>query len=198
MEQERFAILQLPVVCGISDMVNGKGRGFRVNLRCHAASQHGTGECGGLKRGVPVYVSNTRTTLLECLKEVHNQVLRVHGPKCIAASKALQAERMAQESSQAPSPDAFRTMMNLSQAQQCLENATAQLNSIKQRADTVNQEALHLEKAGDVAAKAVHAAEQEVQALQAQLHPKRARLEADVEEEDEIDNVGDWTLPVLS
>ena len=45
-----------------------------------------------------------------------------------------------------------------------------------------------------MAAKAVHAAEQEVQELQAQLHPKRARIEADGEEEDEIENVGDWTL----
>jgi len=188
--------LQLSVVSGITDAVNGKRQGFRVNLRCHSASQHGTGECGGLKQGVPVYLSSTRTTLLECLKEVHNQVLREHGPKCIAASKVFQAERMAQENSQAPSQDALSTMIHLSQAQQCLKNATAELNSIKQRADTVNKEALRLEKAVDVAAKTVHASQKEVRELQAQLHPKRARIEADVEEEDEIDNVGDWTLPV--
>ena len=30
--------------------------------------------------------------------------------------------------------------------------------------------------------------------LQAQLNPKRARIDADVLEEDEIENVGDWTL----
>jgi len=57
MEQERRDILELPVVSGISDMVNGKGFGFRVNLRCHTARHHGTCKCGGLKRGVPVYVS---------------------------------------------------------------------------------------------------------------------------------------------
>ena len=33
MEQERRDILELPVVSGISDMVNGKGCGFCVNLR---------------------------------------------------------------------------------------------------------------------------------------------------------------------
>ena len=194
-EQERCAILQLPVVSGISDAVHGKRCGFRVNLRCHTAQEHGDCECGGLKQGVPVLVSSTRTTLLECLQEVHNQVLRQHGPKCIAASKAFQAERMAQENSQAPSQDALRTMMHLSQAQQCLKNATAELNSIKQCADKVNKEALHLEKIVDVAVKVVHVAEKEMQELQAQLNPKRARIEADVEEEDGIENVGDWTLP---
>jgi len=135
MEQERRDILELPVVSGISDMVNGKGRGFRVNLRCHTARQHGTCESGGLKLGVPEYVSSTRTLLLECLQDVHNQVLRQHSLNCIVASKALQAERMAQENSPAASQDALCTMMHLSQAQQCLTKATAELNNIRQRAD---------------------------------------------------------------
>ena len=34
-EQERHNILEFPFVTGISDMVNGKGCGFGVNLRCH-------------------------------------------------------------------------------------------------------------------------------------------------------------------
>ena len=102
---------------------------------------------------------------------------------------------MAQENSPAASQDALRTMMHLSQDQQCLTKATAELNNIKQRADKVNKEALELEKAVDVTAKTVHAAEKEVQELQAQLNSKRARIEADVEKEDEIENVGDRTLP---
>ena len=72
---------------------------------------------------------------------------------------------MAQENSPAASQDALRMMMHLSQAQQCLTNATAELNNIKQRADKVNTEAMHLEKAVDLAAKVVHAAEKEVQEL---------------------------------
>jgi len=104
----------------------GIGCGFRVNQRCHAARQHGRCECGGLKQGVPVYVSSTRTTLLECLQEVHNQVLRQHGRQCVAASKALQAERITQANSPAASRDALRTMMHLSQAQECLTKARVQ------------------------------------------------------------------------
>ena len=114
------------------------------------------------------HLQHTRTTLLECLQEVHNQVLRQHGLQCVAASKALQAERMAQANSPAASQDALRTMMYLSQAQQCLTKATAELNNIKQ----VHKEALELEKAVDVAATTVHASEKEVQELQAQLNPK--------------------------
>jgi len=107
------------------------------------------------------------------LQEVHNQVLRQHSPQCVAASKALQAERMTHANSLAASQDALRTMMHLSQAQQCLTKMTAELNNIKHRADKVNKEALELEKAVDVAAKTVHAAEKEVQELQAQLNPTR-------------------------
>jgi len=125
------------------------------------------------------------------LQEVHNQVLRQHGPQCVAASKALQAERVVQANSPAASQDALRTMMYLSQAQQCLTKATAELNNIKQRADKVHKEALELEKAVNVAAKTVYAVEKEVQELQAQLNPTRARIEADAE----VEKVGDWTLP---
>jgi len=60
---------------------------------------------------------------------------------------------MAQVSLPAASQDTLRTMMYLSQAQQCLTKATAQLNDIKQRADKVHKEALEVEKAVDVAAK---------------------------------------------
>ena len=42
-----------------------------------------------------------------------------------------------------------------------------------------------------MAAKTVHATDKEVQELQAQLNPKRANIEADVEGEDEIENDGD-------
>ena len=82
-------------------------------------------------------------------------------------------------------------MIHLSQAQECLTKATAELKNIKQRAGKV----LELEKAVDVAAKMVLAAEKEVQELQAQLNLKRAHIETDIQEEDEIQNVGDWTLP---
>jgi len=50
-----------------------------------------------------------------------------------------------QANSPAASQDALRTMMHLSQAQECLTEATAELKNIKQRADKVNKEALELE-----------------------------------------------------
>ena len=103
MEQERLAILEHPVVRSISDVDCSRGArpAFRVSLWCQTAQQNGHGErdCGGLRQGVPVCVSSTRTTLLECLHEIHNQVLRQHGPNCIAACKALAAQRMSQDDS---------------------------------------------------------------------------------------------------
>jgi len=74
---------------------------------------------------------------------------------------------MAQANSLAASQDDLHTMMYLSWAQQCLTKATAELNNIKQLADKIRKEALELEKAINVVAKTVHAAEKEVQELQA-------------------------------
>jgi len=59
MQQERRAILELPVVSGISHAAHGKRCGFRVNLKGHTAQEHGNCECGGLKQGVSVLVSST-------------------------------------------------------------------------------------------------------------------------------------------
>ena len=77
--------------------------------------------------------------------------------------------------------------MDLNKAKKPLDKAVAELNTMKERADKVNKQALELQKL-------VEGAEKEVILLQAQLHPKRARIDADAEEEDEIENVGDWTL----
>ena len=72
MQEERLAILEHPVVSGISDVLLSRGQrpGFRVSLRCQTAQQNGHGECdcGGLRQGVPVCVSSKRTTLLLCLQ----------------------------------------------------------------------------------------------------------------------------------
>ena len=191
MQEERLAILEHPVVSGISDVLlsGGQRHGFRVSLRCQTAQQNGHGvcDCGGLRQGVPVRVSKTRATLLACLQDLHNQVLRQHGPNCIAACKALAAQRMSQDDSSAGAPDAFRLMMDLNKAKKTLDKAVAELKTMKERADKVNKQALELQKL-------VEGAEKEVILLQAQLHPKRARIDADAEEEDEIENVGDWTL----
>ena len=150
MEQERLAILEHPVVRSISDVDRSKGGrpGFRVSLWCQSARQNGHGECdcGGLRQGVPVCVSTTRTTLLACLQDLHKQVLLGHGSKCITACKALEAQRMAQDASSAGAPDAFRTMMDLSRATKSLQKATLEWKNVKERADKINKEALELQE----------------------------------------------------
>ena len=175
MEQERLAILEHPVVSGIADVYdsNGARPGYRVRLRCHTARNYGDLacgdlECGGLGQGVPVRVSQTRITLLECLQEMHNQVLRQHGAKCIAACKALAAQR---NDSSAGAPDAFRLMMDLNKAKKSLDEAVSELKSMKERADKVNKESLKLQKLVEGAEKTRHEAEKEVILLQAQLNP---------------------------
>ena len=201
MEQERLAILEHPVVSGIADVYdsNGARPGYRVRLRCHTAQNYGDLacgdlECGGLGQGVPVRISQKRTTLLECLQDLHKQVLDQHGPNCNAACKALAAQRKSQNDSSAGAPDALSTMMELKKAQQSLDKAVAELKTIKERADKVNKDALKLQKLVEGAEKTRHEAEKAVILLQAQLNRKRARIDADAEEEHEIENVGDWTL----
>jgi hypothetical protein len=121
------------------------------------------------------------------LQDLHKQVLLGHGSKCITACKALEAQRMAQDASSAGAPDALRTMMDLSQATKSLQKATLEWKNVKERADKINKEALELQEL-------VEKAQEEVQRLKAQLQPKRERIEAQEEEEDDIENVNDWTL----
>ena len=66
--------------------------------------------------------------------------------------------------------------------------------TIKERADEVNKEAPELQKLVEGAEKTRHEAEKQVILLQAQLNRKRARIDADAEKEDEIENVGEWTV----
>ena len=52
MQEERLAILEHPVVSGISDVLLSRGQrpGFRVSLRCQTAQQNGHGVCDVMKR----------------------------------------------------------------------------------------------------------------------------------------------------
>jgi predicted nucleic acid-binding Zn-ribbon protein len=94
---------------------------------------------------------------------------------------------MAQDASLAGAPDVLHTMMDLSQATKSLQKATLEWKNVKERADKINKEALELQEL-------VEKAQEEVQRLKAQLQPKRERIEAQEEEEDDIENVNDWTL----
>ena len=66
MQEERLAILEHPVVSGISDVLlsRGHGPGFRVSLRCQTAQQNGHGvcDCGGLRQGLPCLQNTSHIT----------------------------------------------------------------------------------------------------------------------------------------
>ena len=156
--------------------------GFAVTLRCRAFKDPGA--CGKKCEG-PVRLNlTTRTTLLDCLTELRRKLQEEHG-SCISVVNE-HAEIM-QDNAPAASQDALRTMMHLSEARKCLQKATLEWKNVKERADKINKEALQLQKL-------VEQAEQEVQKLQARLHAKRARTEAQEEEEQDDIEVGDWTL----
>jgi hypothetical protein len=120
------------------------------------------------------------------LKELRRKLQEEHGSRCIKAVN--DHAEITKDNAPAASQDALRTMMDLSEARKCLQKATLEWKNVKERADKINKEALELQKL-------VEQAEQEVQTLQAQLHAKRARTEAQEEEEQDDIEVGDWTLP---
>ena len=75
------AIEALPVVSLLSLLT--KKSGFCVTLKCYKS-------CGD-KRCGPVCISKTRTTLLACLQQLHQQIMDHHGEECVAAAEAADA-----------------------------------------------------------------------------------------------------------
>ena len=71
------AIEALPVVTVLSPLAaSSKNKpGFRVGLRCFLCQEYGS--CGQQEAG-PVRITNTCTTLLACLQELHKQIVDGH------------------------------------------------------------------------------------------------------------------------
>jgi len=142
------SIEALPVVIILAPLAaSSKNKpGYRVGLRCFSCQEYGS--CGQQQVG-PVRITNTRTTLLACLQELHKQIVDGHGARCIDA--ALAAEKSATSSS--------------STADACLAGAASNVMDLMMlfsntKACTVvaNKVALEAEQAKD-------ALEREVQAL---------------------------------
>jgi len=153
------AIEALPVVTVLSPLaVSSKNKPwFRVGLRCFSCQENAS--CGQQQAG-PVRITNTRTTLLACLQELHKQMVDGHGACCVDAARA--ADRSATSSS--------------STADACLSGAASnvmdlmmQLSNVKARAMVANKVALEAKQAKD-------ALETEVQAWERAM--KRPRTEA--------------------
>ena len=182
---DEMRVIESMVIVGVLKYTaaGGSPAGFGVTLRCKSARDHGA--CG--KKGVgPVRLNSTsRPTLLDCLKELRQKLEEEHGSRCLKAVN--EHAEITKDNAPAASQNALRTLVDLSHARQCLEKATKEWKNVKERADKINKEALELQKL-------VEQAEAEVQMLQAQLHPKRARTEAQEEEEQDDIEVGDWTL----
>ena len=151
------AVEALPVVSLLSLLTIRSQSGFRVTLKCYDS-------CGE-KRCGPVCISKTRTTLLACLQQLHQQIMDHHGEECVAAAEAADAvssnaaeggaSALAGATSNVMDSNVMDLMMRLSNTKARAVAANQELNMLKQRADKVNKEALHLEKAVDVAAKTV-------------------------------------------
>ena len=80
------AIEALPVVTILSPLAassKNKPR-FRVGFRCFSCQEYGS--CEQQQAG-PVRITNTRTTLLACLQELHKQIVDGHGACCVDASR---------------------------------------------------------------------------------------------------------------
>ena len=113
-----------------------------------------------MKRCGPVCISKTRTTLLACLQQLHQQSMDHHGEKCVAAAQATDAV-----SSNAAKGGASA----LTGASSNVMDLTMRLSNTKARAVAANKVALEAEQAND-------ALEREVEVLVQAM--KRPRTEA--------------------
>jgi len=153
------AIEALPVVTVLSPLAaSSKNKpGYRVGLRCFSCQEYGS--CGQQQAG-PVRITNTRTTLLACLQELHKQIVDDHGARCVDATPA--ADESATSSS--------------STADACLAGAASNVMDLMMRFSNTKARAVAANKVALEAEQAKDALEREVQALERVM--KRPRTEA--------------------
>ena len=138
--------------------------GYRANLRC------------GCKQVGPVRMSSTRPTLQDCLRELGRLIQQDHGPTCVAAAQKLQAaEKDAADASTKRSHDEGAASLNANQVLML----HSRLKIIQARAAQANKAALEAEKARDE----LH---NQIQQIEEQLQPKRARTDDDAGDAHEI------------
>ena len=147
--------------------------GYRANLRC------------GCKQVGPVRMSSTRPTLQDCLRELGRLIQQDHGPTCVAAAQKLQAaEKDAADASTKRPPDEGAASINANEVLML----HSRLKIIQARAAQANKTALEAEKARDE----LH---NQIQQIEEQLQPKRARTDDDAGDAHEIlAEVDNWDL----
>ena len=138
--------------------------GVYANLRCCAASSYGG--CGAKLVG-PIRKSSERPTNVDCFRELGRVIQRDHDPTCIAAAQELQAaEKDAADASTKRAADADEGAVSLNATEVLMLHR--RLKMIQQRAAEANKATLETEKERDE----LH---NQIEQIEEQLHPKRAR-----------------------
>jgi len=147
--------------------------GYRANLRC---------DC---KEVGPVRMSNTRPTLEDCLRELRRLIQQDHVPTCVTAAQKLQAaEKDAVDASTKRSHDEGAASLNASQVLML----HSRLKIIQARAAQANKAALEAEKQRDE----LHT---QIEEIEEQLQPKKARSDADAgDAHDLLAEFDNWDL----
>ena len=96
MEEEVRVIEALPAVRELLQLPASSNvkTGYQAMLWCHAGREHGG--CGK-RLEPPVFVTQSRTTLLACLQELRKRLGQRHGGDCVAAAEAARAAEEAKK-----------------------------------------------------------------------------------------------------
>jgi len=174
LDLEKRAIEALPVVSSVR---------FHAGDKTHKAGYHANLRCGcGAKQVGPIRISSKFPTLRDCLRELGQRIERDHGPTCVAAAQKLQKDA-ADASTKRPA-DEGATSRNANDVLML----RAQLKSLGERAVIANKAALEAEKARDE----LH---NQIEHIEEQLHPKRARTHDDAgDAHEKLAEVDNWDL----
>ncbi len=156
--------------------------GVYANLRCSAASSHGG--CGAKLVGT-IRMSTKFPTLRDCLRDLGRLIQQDHDPTCVAAAQKLQAaEKDAADASTQRSHDEGPASLNANQVLML----HSRLKIIQARATQPNKSALEAEKERDEL-------DTQIEEIEEQLQPKRARSDVDTGDAHEIlAEVDNWDL----
>jgi hypothetical protein len=130
-------------------------------------------------------MSSKRPTLQDCLRELGRLIQQDHGPTCVAAAQKLQAaEKDAADASTKRSHDEGAASLNANQVLML----HSRLKIIQARAAQANKAALEAEKERDE----LHT---QIEEIEEQLQPKRARSDDHADDAHEIPaEVDNWDL----
>ncbi len=183
-EDLKRAIEDLPVVSSVRFHAGDKTHkvGVYANLRCSAPSSHG--RCGAKLVG-PIRMSSKFPTLRDCLRELGRLIQQDHGPTCVAEEQELQsAEKDAADASMKRPADEGAASLNANEVLML----HSKLKIIQARAAQANKTALETEKERDE----LH---NQIQQIEEQLQPKRARTDDDAgDAHEKLAEVDNWDL----